>query len=203
MAYALDAPVLVLNRHYQPVRVTPARRALLLLYGGSAQALDEKYQAYDFASWMRTPLRSSDEAIGTSSGMLRIPRVLLLHRYGRVPMTTLRLCRRNVYLRDNFTCQYCGHRPTLKELNLDHVTPRSQGGAATWENLVTSCRRCNFRKGGCTPEGAGMRLLSEPKRPNWSVAVALSAAPRHFVEWEPFLPERREVGPGFARAPGS
>jgi hypothetical protein len=198
MAYSLDAPVLVLNRHYQPVRVTPARRAILLLYGGSAHALDEKYQTHDFASWMRAPLRQVDESIGTSSGPLRIPRLLLLHRYGRVPMTTLRLCRRNVYLRDNFTCQYCGRRPILKELNLDHVLPRSQGGTATWENLVTSCRRCNFRKGGFTPEGAGMRLLKEPLRPNWSVAVALSAAPRHFAEWEPFLPERREISGSFA-----
>jgi hypothetical protein len=187
MAYALDAPVLVLNRHYQPVRVTPARRALMLLYGGAAQALDEKYQAYDFASWLSTKPRLDDETIGTSSGPLRLPRLLLLHRYGRVPMTTLRLCRRNIYLRDNHTCQYCGKRPILKDLNLDHVKPRSQGGTATWENLVTSCRRCNFRKGGHTPDGAGMRLLREPTRPNWTVAVALSAAPRHFAEWEPFL----------------
>ena len=190
MAYALDAPVLVLNRHYQPVRVTPARRALLLLFGGSAHALDEKYQAYDFVSWQGKKPRYGDETIGTSSGPLCVPRLLLLHRYGRVPMTTLRLCRRNVYLRDNYTCQYCGKRPLVKDLNLDHVMPRSQGGTATWENLVTSCRRCNFRKGGSTPEGAGMRLLHEPTRPNWTMAVALSASPRHFVEWEPFLSTR-------------
>ena len=109
-------------------------------------------------------------------------------------MTTLRLCRRNVYLRDDFTCQYCGRKPLVKDLNLDHVKPRSQGGTATWENLVTSCRRCNFRKGGLTPEGAGMRLLSEPKRPTWSLAVALSASPRHFVEWEPFLSSASGAG---------
>jgi 5-methylcytosine-specific restriction endonuclease McrA len=170
------------------VRVTPARRALLLLFGGSAHALDDKFEAHDFSAWRCTKIRHGDETIGTTTGPLRVPRVLLLHRYGRVPSTTLRLSRRNVYLRDNHTCQYCGRRPTLKELNLDHVLPRSQGGRASWENLVSSCRRCNFRKGGHTPEGAGMRLLQEPKRPNWSLAVALSAAPRHFVEWEPFLP---------------
>jgi 5-methylcytosine-specific restriction endonuclease McrA len=187
MAYGLDAPVLMLNRHYQPVRVTPARRALMLIYGGTAHALDERYEAYDFTAWMRTAPRHDDETIGTTSGPLRVPRVVLLHRYGRVPVTTLRLCRRNVYLRDDFTCQYCGRKPPVKDLNLDHVKPRSQGGTATWENLVTSCRRCNFRKGGQTPDAAGMRLLSEPKRPTWTLAAALSAAPRHFVEWEPFL----------------
>lgn len=188
MFYGLDAPVLVLNRHYQPVRVTPARRALLLLFGGAARALDHKFEAHDFLTWMSMPVLHGDETIGTTSGPLRVPRVLLLHHYGRVPITTLRLCRKHVYLRDDHSCQYCGRRPALKDLNLDHVTPRSQGGKTTWENLVTSCRRCNFRKGGFTPEGAGMRLLREPTRPNWTLAVALSASPRHFAEWEPFLP---------------
>jgi hypothetical protein len=187
MPYGLQAPVLVLNRHYQPVRVTPARRAVLLLFGGSAHALDRKYEAYDYERWRRTTPLADDETIGTSSGPLRIPRLLLLHRYGRVPMTALRLCRRHVYMRDEHTCQYCGRRPPVKELNLDHVLPRSQGGIATWENLVTSCKRCNFKKGGRTPDGAGMRLLREPSRPNWTLAAALSAAPRTFEEWEPFL----------------
>jgi 5-methylcytosine-specific restriction endonuclease McrA len=187
MAYGLDAPVLVLNRHYQPVRVTPARRAIVMLFGGSARVLDRKHEAHDFRTWMSMPVLQDDETIGTSSGPLRVPRIVLLQRYARVPRITLRLSRRNVYLRDDHTCQYCGRKPSLKELNLDHVKPRSQGGAATWENLVTSCRRCNFKKGGLTPDAAGMRLLQEPKRPNWTLAVVLSAAPRHFAEWEPFL----------------
>src|SRR5437868_721796 len=77
MAYGLDAPVLVLNRHYQPVRVTPARRALLLLFGGAARALDHKFEAHDFRAWMSTPAGQDDETIGTTSGPLRVPRVLL------------------------------------------------------------------------------------------------------------------------------
>jgi 5-methylcytosine-specific restriction endonuclease McrA len=187
MAYGLDAPVLVLNRNYQPVRVTRARRALMLLYVGSARALDADYEAYDFERWRGISPGEGDEVVGTTSGPVRIPRLLLLGRYGRVPVTTLRLSRRNVYLRDDYTCQYCGQRMTARDLNLDHVLPRSHGGRATWENLVTSCRRCNFRKGSATPEGAGMRLLRVPVRPGWSTAAALAAAPRRFVEWEPFL----------------
>jgi len=65
--------------------------------------------------------------------------------------------------------------------------PRSKGGRTTWENLVTSCRPCNFEKGSETPEVAGMQLLRTPVRPTWSTAAALAAAPRRFVEWEPFL----------------
>jgi 5-methylcytosine-specific restriction endonuclease McrA len=186
MPYGLEAPVLLLNRHYQAVRVTSARRAFTLLYVGSARALDDRYEAYDFAQWPQLELPGY-EMIGTMQGAVCVPRVLLLSRYGRVPSTALRLSRRNVYLRDDFTCQYCGEQRPTKDLNLDHVTPRSRGGRATWENLVTSCRGCNFAKGSATPEGAGMRLLRQPVRPSWSTAAALAAAPRSFSEWEPFL----------------
>lgn len=187
MSYGLDAPVLVLNRHYQPVRVTRARRALMMLYAGAARALDAAYDAYDFEGWIRVSAGSADEIVGTSSGPLRIPRVVLLASYARVPRTTLRLSRRNVYLRDDYTCQYCGRQQAAKDLNLDHVMPRSRGGRATWENLVTSCKHCNFKKGSCTPEDAGMRLLSSPRRPTWRVAATLAALPRRFSEWEPFV----------------
>lgn len=189
MSYALDAPVLLLNRHYQPVRVSQARRAFTLLFVGSARALDDRYEAYDFAQWAKLQLPGY-ETIGTMHGDVCVPRVLLLQRYARVPTTTLRLSRRNVYMRDDFTCQYCGEQRAPKDLNLDHVTPRSRGGRTTWDNLVTSCRRCNFAKGSGTPEAAGMRLLRAPIRPSWSTAAALAAAPRRFAEWEPFLTTR-------------
>jgi 5-methylcytosine-specific restriction endonuclease McrA len=158
-----------------------------MLYVGAAKALDARCEAYDFVRWAQLAPIDGYEVIGTTSGPVCIPRLMLLARYGRVPSTTIRLSRRNVYLRDDFTCQYCGLRMTSRELNLDHVTPRSQGGKATWENLVTSCRRCNFNKGNSTPEVAGMRLLKSPARPTWSTAAALAAAPRHFAEWEQFL----------------
>ncbi|MDH5675159.1 MAG: HNH endonuclease [Myxococcales bacterium] len=190
MAYGLDAPVLVLNRFYQPVRVTRARRALTLLFAGSGQALDRDYRQHDFERWLQGAPGEGDEVIGTSSGPLRIPRLLLLLHYGRVPRNTMRLSRRNVYLRDDHTCQYCGQRKTPRDLNLDHVTPRSRGGKTTWENLVTSCRRCNFNKGSHSLDEAGMRLMRVPIRPNWTTAAALAAAPRHFAEWEPFLGAR-------------
>jgi 5-methylcytosine-specific restriction endonuclease McrA len=187
MAYGLEAPVLVLNRNYLPVRVTRARRALMMLYVGAAKALDAKCESYDFVRWAQLPPLDGYEVIRTTSGPLCIPRLMLLARYGRIPNTTIRLSRRNVYLRDDFTCQYCGRRMPSRDLNLDHVTPRSQGGKATWENLVTSCRRCNFSKGSATPDAAGMRLLKAPSRPSWSTAAALAAAPRHFEEWKPFI----------------
>lgn len=192
MSYGLSAPVLVLNRSFQPVRVTTARVAFTMLYLGRARALDAAFEPHDFETWaaMR-PLASvvdrEDEWIGTPRGEVRIPRVLLLATYNRVPRAAVRLSRRNVFLRDGYTCQYCGVSPHPRELNLDHVMPRSRGGRSSWENLVTSCRLCNLRKGGSTPEECGMLLRREPVRPTWNAAVQLAAAPRRFREWEPFL----------------
>lgn len=183
----LDSPVLVLNRGYQPVRITDARDGFALLYLGRARVLDASFEPYDFAAWASRPPSDRDEAIGTARGPICIPRVLLLDGYNRVPRAPLRLSRRHVYMRDEFTCQYCASRPGPKELNLDHVLPRSRGGRSTWENLVTSCRRCNLEKGWATPEEAGMHLLKRPVRPSWSLALSLAAQRRRFVEWEPFL----------------
>jgi 5-methylcytosine-specific restriction endonuclease McrA len=183
----LRSPVLVLNKSYQPVRITDAKQGFAMLFRGRARALDASYEPHDFAAWASRRPGDGDEAIGTPRGAICVPRVLLLIDYNRVPRAPLRLSRRHVYMRDGFMCQYCGKRPGVKELNLDHVLPRSRGGRSSWENLVTSCRPCNLRKGWATPDEAGMRLRRAPVRPSWSMALALAAQRRRFVEWEPFL----------------
>lgn len=190
----LLSPVLVLNRGYQPVRITDARNGFSLLYMGRARALDAAFDSHDFAEWIERPPAAHDEAIRTVRGAICVPRVLLLNEFNRVPRAPLRLSRRHVYMRDDYTCQYCGGRPGVKELNLDHVQPRSRGGRSTWENLVTSCRRCNLEKGWSTPSEAGMRLDRRPVRPSWGLALSLAAQRRRFVEWEPFLAEMAPAG---------
>jgi 5-methylcytosine-specific restriction endonuclease McrA len=100
----------------------------------------------------------------------------------------LRLTRQNLLLRDKYQCQYCGKRPNLVELNLDHVMPRARGGKDSWENLVVSCRPCNLKKGKRTPREAGMNLLRLPHVPNLShAALLLQGLPAPFVEWKPYL----------------
>jgi 5-methylcytosine-specific restriction endonuclease McrA len=187
MSYGLSAPVLVLNRSFQPVRVTTARMAFTMMYLGRARALDAGFEPHDFEAWSRFAPAPDEEWIGTTRGKVRVPRVLLLSGYNRVPRAAVRLSRRNVFLRDGYTCQYCGRSPHARELNLDHVMPRSRGGRSSWENLVTSCRDCNLRKGGSTPEECGYLLRRPPVRPTWSAAVQLAASPRRFREWDPFL----------------
>lgn len=188
MADVLSTPVLILNRHFEPVQVTTAKRAFVLLYGGAAQALDEEGEAYDFSLWRDLPVRESDDGIPIVGGSLRVPRVLHLHRYDRKPRSTVRLTRKNLMLRDAHQCQYCGKRPPVRDLNIDHVLPRSRGGDDTWENLVTACRVCNLRKGWKTPEEANMRLARRPFRPKWSMsAQILLGGGSRFSEWAPFL----------------
>jgi len=183
----LRSPVLVLNRSFQPVRVTTARQAFEMLFQGRAHALDAVYEPHDFEAWAAVEPARAEEAIGTPRGALRIPRPLLLRTFNRVPRAPVRLSRRNVFLRDGHTCQYCGVRPPVRDLNLDHVVPRSRGGRSTWDNLVTSCRSCNLRKGGQMPDEFGTRPRKVPTRPRWSAAIQLELAPRRFAEWEPFL----------------
>lgn len=190
----LRSPVLVLNRSYQPVRITDARNGFSMLYLGRARALDATYEPHDFAEWIDREPSADDESIGTPRGAICVPRVLLLNEFSRVPRAVLRLSRRHVYMRDEYTCQYCGRRPGVKELNLDHVLPRSRGGRSTWENLVTSCRQCNLKKGRSMPEEADMQLRKRPLRPSWSLALSLAAQRRRFVEWEPFLAEVAPAG---------
>jgi 5-methylcytosine-specific restriction endonuclease McrA len=189
----LDAPVLVLNRHFQPVRITSAKQAFLLLYIGRARALDRRFEPHAWEGWARAAPEPEDETVGTTRGPVRVPRVLLLGSYARVPQAPMRLSRRNIFLRDGFACQYCGVRPGVRELNLDHVLPRSRGGRSSWENLATSCHPCNLTKGRRTPEEAGMSLRARPSRPSWSMALWMAAPSTRYPEWEPFLagaPER-------------
>lgn len=187
MAIAQRTQVLVVNRSMQAVHITSARRAFVLLFTDVARALDEHWMGHDFRSWADTPAREDEPSFGTARGPIRIPRVLQLIDYDRMPRATVRLSRRNIFLRDAYTCQYCGKRSAASQLNLDHVMPRSRGGPTNWENIVCSCRVCNLEKGGRTPAEAGMKLLRKPARPRWSPVLALAFTPSRPKEWEPFL----------------
>src|SRR5688572_26199328 len=142
MASGLNAHVLVLNRHFQPITITRARRAFCLLMTGAAKAMDDQMKTFDFASWSELAAENAEESVRTPSRMLRIPRVLLLQIYDRMPRRYVRFNRQNIYVRDNFICQYCGIEFERELLNLDHVIPRSQGGITIWENVVCCCVPC-------------------------------------------------------------
>jgi 5-methylcytosine-specific restriction endonuclease McrA len=186
-ASVLNTKVLVLNRSYLPVHITSVRRAFSLLYQGLACAVNEQYRTFDFASWSDLSVSMHDDTIGLVDRVVRVPRVILLLAYDRVPRRQVRFSRFNIYNRDRNICQYCGRRFSRSELNLDHVVPRSQGGLSRWENVVCSCHTCNRRKGGRTPEQAGMKLLRPARRPEWTPFMLETFSLRRYTEWMPFL----------------
>jgi len=195
MDYALSVPtypvvntkVLILNRSYLPVHVTSVRRAFSLLYQGIARAVNEQYQTFDFDSWSHLSVSVRDDSIGLVNRAIRVPRVILLVGYDRVPKRQVRFSRYNIYARDKSTCQYCDRKLPRYELNLDHVIPRSRGGTSTWENVVCSCQECNRRKGGKTPLEAGMTMLRKPYRPKWTPFMQETFNLARYREWLPFL----------------
>ena len=183
----LNTKVLILNRSYLPVHVTSVKRAFALLYQGVARAVDEQYRTFDFDSWRDLAIEVEHERLGIVGGLIRVPRVMLLIAYERVPKRHVRFSRFNIYARDNNTCQYCGKRFSRSELNLDHVLPRSRGGSSIWENVVCSCHTCNRRKGGRTPEEAKMLLMRRPRRPEWTPLTTEVSLFRRYRQWMPFL----------------
>jgi 5-methylcytosine-specific restriction endonuclease McrA len=183
----LNSNVLVLNRSYLPIHVTSVRRAFTLIYRDVARVVNEEYETFDFESWRRRRVAPGVVAVGTPSGSIGVPRVILLPGFDRVPKRHVRYSRTNVFARDKFTCQYCGEQPHRSKLNLDHVIPRALGGRTTWENVVCSCVDCNRRKGGRTPQQARLRLERVPAKPRWAPLMNHIGASLRYNEWRPFL----------------
>jgi len=164
----LDRPTLVLNRSWQPVGVAPVSRSLVLLWNDNARVVDpQDYQLYAWADWSQLIPRQDEPFIQAVRMRLRVPEVVALTKYDRIPTNAVTFSRRNIYKRDRYTCQYCGAQPGTEELTVDHVNPRSKGGISTWENCVLACVGCNKRKADRTPEQAGMPLRKKPVRPMW------------------------------------
>jgi 5-methylcytosine-specific restriction endonuclease McrA len=169
------------------VHITNVRRAFCLLYAGVAKAVDSQYETFDYESWRQVGIERNDETVGLVDRVIKVPRVILLIAYDRVPKRRIRFSRYNIFARDKNTCQYCGSKFPRSELNLDHVIPRSQGGTSTWENVVCSCHRCNRKKGGKTPDQARMKLIAHPRKPAWTPPLNVSLREIISKEWAPFL----------------
>ncbi|MBI2345724.1 MAG: HNH endonuclease [Deltaproteobacteria bacterium] len=183
----LHTDCLVLNRSYFPIHVTTVRRAFCMLYQGIVKAVNEEYETYTFDDWAELAAEAHHDTVGVVGRVIRVPRVVLLVAFDRLPKRGIRFSRINILLRDRHRCQYCGRQLPRIDLNLDHVTPRSLGGLTTWENVVTSCHTCNLRKGGRSPEAAGMQLIRKPFRPSSVPFVDLSLKRLRYAEWKPYL----------------
>ena len=188
VANVLQRPTLVLNRNWQPINVATVARALILLWNESARVVDpEDYQLYDWADWSKLAPDRDELFVQAVTQRIRIPEVVTLTGYDRLPSAAVTFSRRNVFKRDRYTCQYCGKQPGTDELTIDHVLPRAQGGESSWTNCVLACLPCNKRKDDRTPEQARMRLRKAPARPTWK---PLYAAHNVRIEsWSKFISE--------------
>jgi len=167
----LQEPVLVLNSTFEPIHVTAVRRALILMLKGVAQ-MEETGPAR---------VHSAREA-------LPVPSVIRLLTYRHIPQQTRALSRKNILLRDRYTCQFCGKQFSSSELTLDHVLPRSRGGPTSWENLVACCYQCNNQKGDRTPEEAGIQLERRPRPFTLHTSRQLMRLMgRHDEKWRKYL----------------
>lgn len=195
-ASALDSSVLVLNKHYAPVRVVSARRAFCMIFKEIAEIIsveDSRYQSYDFQSWREVSAfraryeREHYDWVRCVRFDLAVPRIIRLMFYDRLPRTAVKFNRRNIYARDRNRCQYCGGKFPTHELSLDHIVPRSRGGESSWTNVVCACVKCNVRKGGRLPEEAHMRLIVDPVKPRRSPVVTIRLTSEKYASWKQFL----------------
>ncbi len=162
------APVLVLNLNYVPINVCTVRRAVILLAKGKAEILENH----------RGQLR-------TVAAVFEAPSIIRLVYLVKRPFLPRKLSKKEVFLRDRFTCQYCGKKD--QDLTLDHVVPRRQNGSHAWNNVVAACSKCNLRKAGRTPKEAGMNLVKEPRAPDPNPYLVLQNR-SILEEWRPYIP---------------
>jgi 5-methylcytosine-specific restriction endonuclease McrA len=176
----MDTPVLVLNKAWLPIHLVAAREAFNDVLSERARFIDpDTYILHTMEEWMELPkigVRINDDGVEemvtypvvhTVKREIRLPRIMILNDYDEVPDFELNLNTKNIALRDHYCCQYCGKKLRADDVTLDHVLPQSRGGPDTWENLVTSCKKCNLKKANRTPKEAGMTLLSQPRKPKW------------------------------------
>jgi 5-methylcytosine-specific restriction endonuclease McrA len=162
------APVLVLNANFEPLNVCTTRRAINLILSGKADLV------MNGRGWIKTVTLAYPR-----------PSIIRLEKMIKRPRPRIRLTKREILRRDEFTCQYCGNHTLY--LTIDHIVPRRLGGTHTWDNLVAACPPCNHRKGGRTLEQAHMRLLRHPSEPPTSAQYLFSRHIKENQEWLPYI----------------
>jgi hypothetical protein len=214
---ATSRKVLVLNRNWCAVGLIPLPRAITLLFTNYSDGEPKariitpppkgSYEVWDWSDWASLKPTEGEAGIVSASTIYKIPEVLLLNRYDSIPKQRVNFCRRAIWKRDTYTCQYCGKKPKEDECTLDHIIPKSLGGETSWQNCVLACYKCNSQKANRRPEEAfrpakdkekarvwigpsPMKLLKTPIKPEYSFIkdrVKILDTWKHWVDkmyWE-------------------
>ncbi len=168
----INFPVLVLNQSYEPLNVCRVRRAVVLVYRGKAEMLE-----------------NGSGFIHSADSIFPLPSVIRLAYLIRRPRPIKKkMTRLEIFNRDRHICQYCGKE--TRQLTLDHVIPRHQDGEHNWENVVSACVPCNRHKAGRTPKQAGMRLMRSPSPPHSNTPFYIPYYLQVRGEWQKYLPNQ-------------
>ena len=163
--------VLLLNITYEPLRVINWKRAIAMLTLGKVEVVEEYTRE-----------------IHSVSFSIKLPSVVRLLRFVRRPQTPVKFSRQNIYVRDNYRCQYCGGLFPSTEFTWDHVVPKARGGRTEWENIVTCCVECNRNKGGRLPSEVSMSLIRKPKKPEWLPVLTITLGFRQMPQsWRDYI----------------
>lgn len=184
------AAVLVLNRNWQAIDVRTPAEAFCQMATGASTGLDihdGSMTPVPWSAWLILPVRSRDHGVATPRGRVRVPTVVVLARFSKVPRRRPSLSARSIWQRDGGICQYTGRRLAPNEGNIDHILPRSRGGATSWENCVLVHREVNSRKADRLPSEAGLRLLRTPAAPKELPVTCLIKNHHGIEDWQPFL----------------
>ena len=161
-------------------------------FEGAAESLDPRpstLRPVPWEEWITLPIRSQDNGVHTVRGQIRVPTVIVAVNFAKVPKKRPKLCARAIRERDGNRCQYTGKLLHPDEGSLDHVVPRSRGGADSWENLVWSAKEVNQRKADRLPHEAGLRLLSTPRAPKELPVSVLIRNAHEVQDWKLFIEE--------------
>ena len=187
----MSVRTLILNKNWVPIDVVTREAVMTLLFRDSAKVVcPESYVTYTISEWIEKSKleHRTHNVIRTATVNLHRPEVVILSTYHGIPCREVSFTRRNLYRRDNMTCQYCGRRKQAQRLSIDHVTPKSRGGKSTWENCVLACVPCNSKKADKILKTSGMTLLKTPERPKWKPYLENLSMSTMLDSWKKFLP---------------
>jgi 5-methylcytosine-specific restriction endonuclease McrA len=183
--------VLVLNKHWQAVGIKSPADTFAMLMTDAATGLDIRGTDYmtplRWSDWLELPVEENDLFVQTVNRKIKIPKIIILSKFDKVPKKRPRFSQKNIWIRDSYTCQYTGKKLRPGEGNIDHVVPKSRGGVTAWENCVLACKQVNAKKADLTPEEAGLRLLKTPETPKELPVYHYITNKHNIKEWDIFL----------------
>lgn len=182
----MNTPALMLNNNWQPIGIQSVARSICMAFNSNVKIVDPRdYQQYTWDDWVKLDI-NDDKVLNLVGVKVRIPEVVVAVNYSGVRHNTIVFNRRNLFIRDENICQYCGKRFSTDDLTVDHIIPRSKGGQSSWLNCVLACISCNRKKADYSLEKIGMSLIRSPFKPKWNPLYRTKV----FVpSWERFLSE--------------